>query len=104
MSIMLKNQINIISLFLLMLFIIPSVNRIFHHHKLFVCLEKNVKHFHKNHRECKVCKFEFSFYTLTAVKKSASKITFSHFLNNYTSAVFIERDIYSFSLRAPPVV
>jgi hypothetical protein len=102
---MLRKQKNIISLFLVVLFITPTVTRIFHHHDYFVCIEKNVKHFHKNHPKCEICNFEFSLYNAATTHAAISRTKVNcNYSNGYTSAVFIEQNLLSFSLRAPPLV
>jgi len=95
----------IVSVFVLLLFLAPTVIKDLHHHKHFIRIAKNEKHFHDYRYNCEICKFEFSTYNPSTVKTVDSKITINGCYNNiYTSAVFIEQNIFSFSLRAPPLV
>ncbi|HNW98858.1 MAG TPA: hypothetical protein PKK00_10655 [Bacteroidales bacterium] len=100
-----KSYKNIISIFLLGIFLLPTIIKLEHHHEHYIYKSDNKKHIHEFHHKCEICKFEFSTYTPSPVKTANSKNVINYFYNNiYTSAVFIEQNILSFSLRAPPLV
>jgi len=89
---------------MLVLFITPSIIRDFHQHHHFFCNEKNEKHLHEYHALCEICNFEFSTYTPAVVKTFQSKICLHfEYKNSYTSFIFSEQKLLSFSLRAPPL-
>ncbi|HHV86128.1 MAG TPA: hypothetical protein GXX42_10025 [Petrimonas sp.] len=54
---------NIVSLFLLFVFILPSIVKLEHHHEHFESKAKNEKHYHVFHEKCAVCDFEFSIFS-----------------------------------------
>lgn len=102
-SLMIRKFKNIISLFLLLVFILPSIIKLEHHHEQFECKAKNEKHFHEYHEKCAVCSFEFSVFSsgyknfILPKEQPVAK-----YCNNYRSVHYSSLSKYSFSLRAPP--
>ena len=95
----------IVSFFLVLVFLAPTMVKLGHHHEHFRCKTPEVKHFHEKHEKCEVCKFEFSVFSAdkddnTIHKKRPS----DSFRNNYQSLNFTNHSQFSFLLRAPPVI
>ena len=102
-SLMIRKFKNIISLFLLLVFILPSIIKLEHHHAHFECKAKNEKHFHECHEKCAICSFEFSVFSSDYKKFILPKEQpVAKFCNNYRSVNYSSLSKYSFSLRAPP--
>ena len=100
-----KLRTYIISLFLLGVFLIPSIVNVFHHHEnAFICSAKNEKNYHVYHEKCSICSFHFSIYTSEQNHfHSIVNIFYSKIIYKYFSANFIKSNDFSFLLRAPPV-
>jgi hypothetical protein len=101
---MIKKFKNIVSIFLLLVFLFPSIVKLeHHHHEHFECKAKNEKHFHEYHEKCAVCSFEFSVfssdykYYIIPKEQPVEKCC-----NNYRSVHYSSLSKFSFSLRAPP--
>jgi hypothetical protein len=95
---------NIISLFLLLVFIFPSVIKLEHHHETVECKVKNEQHLHEFHEKCVVCNFEFSLFSVNLeniVLQNEQPV--DKYFNNYGFDSYSGCSKYSFSLRAPPV-
>ncbi len=100
---MIRKFKNIVSLFLLLVFILPSIIKLEHHHEHFECQAKNEKHFHKFHEKCAVCSFEFSvFWSEFENIVSTKEKPLARYYNNYSSVNYSSLSKYSFLLRAPP--
>jgi len=94
---------NIISSFLLLVFILPSIVKLEHHHEHFECKAKNEKHFHEYHKKCAICSFEFSVFSSDYKNLIIPKEQpVAKYYNNYRSVNYSTLSKYSFLLRAPP--
>jgi len=100
---MIRKFKNIVSLFLLLVFVLPSIVKLEHHHEHFECKAKNEKHLHEYHKKCAVCSFELSVfsshynYYINPKEQPVAKYS-----NNYRSVHYSSLSKYLFSLRAPP--
>jgi hypothetical protein len=95
---------NIVSLFLLLVFVFPSIVQLEHHHEHFICKAKNEQHLHEYHEKCLVCNFEFSIFSADheniVIKNEQPE---DKYFNNYRLVHYTNYSKYSFTLRAPPV-
>lgn len=93
----------IVSLFLLVAFLTPSIVKMEHHHEHHICNAKSQKHLHVYHDSCKVCNFEFSVFSDDNFKvKFKNDRPVDCYSNHYQSANIYTRAKHSFQLRAPP--
>jgi hypothetical protein len=94
----------IASLFLLLVFLFPTVVIIEHHHEQNICQAKNEKHYHVFHEKCNICSFEFSVFSSTDKNiEQRKEIASDHYFNHYQSQFYFNQSAFSFLLRAPPV-
>jgi hypothetical protein len=95
---------NIAALILLVVFLLPSIVKLEHHHKHFICNAKNEKHYHTYHERCEICNFEFSVFS-SEIKNSdlQKEQILDNYCNNYCSEYYSNHHTFSFLLRAPPV-
>ena len=92
----------ITSAFLLLIFLLPAIVKIEHHHSNFVCKAKNEKHFHVAHRDCAICSFEYSVFLANLENFDLIKEKLSdNYSNNYKYS-YNSLFQFSFLLRAPP--
>jgi hypothetical protein len=102
---MVRKLNDIISVFLLLVFLLPSLLKFEHHHEDFKCKAINEKHIHVHHEKCVVCSFEFPvFFSDDANIDFRKEIPLEYFRNNYDSVDFSNLSQFSFSLRGPPVI
>ena len=95
---------NIASLFLLLVFLFPTIVIIEHHHEQFTCNAKNEKHYHEFHEKCSICSFEFSVYSSDIENIDLQKEKpLDNYFCNYSSLYYSNLSQYSFLLRAPPL-
>jgi hypothetical protein len=100
---MIRKFKNIVSLFFLLVFLLPSIVKLEHHHEHFECKAKNEQHYHAFHEKCAVCNFEFSVFssdfenTVLTREQPSDK-----YCNSYRSVNYSTLSKYSFLLRAPP--
>jgi len=100
---MIRKFKNIASLLLLLVFLLPSIVKLEHHHEHFECKAKNEKHYHVLHEKCAVCNFEFSVFSSDFENIVLSKEQpLDKYCNNYKSVNYSTLSKYSFLLRAPP--
>ncbi len=100
MSIKLKN---IASLMLLMVFLMPSVVKIEHHHEHGDHAGNNEYPSQKFHDNCAICNFEFSFFLSVNGEVYFEENEHSkRYINYYSSVDFQNLSQYNFLLRAPP--
>ena len=93
------------SLLLLLIFLLPSIVKLEHHHEHFECKVKNEKHYHSLHERCVICNFEFSVFL--SEHENIDLLSANHsdnYYNSYISQYFSNLSQFSFSLRGPPVV
>ncbi len=95
---------HITPVFLLWIFLAPSVVKIVHKHEpRFHCTANNEKHFHVRQEKCLICAFQFSFFT-TGYKFPKSRLngTYKEYFFSYKQP-FISKPFYlSLLLRSPP--
>lgn len=100
---MIRKFIGIISFFLLLVFILPSIVKFEHHHQYFECSAKNEAHYHELHDKCPVCNFEFSIFSSDFENIALpKKQPLAKYCNNYRSDNYSIYSKYLFLLRAPP--
>ena len=100
---MFKYKKNIVFLFLLLVFILPSIVKLEHHHEHFEYKAKNEKQNHLFNEKCAVCNFEFSVFSSDLKKIVLTKEQpVAKYCNNYRSVNYSTFSKYSFLLRAPP--
>lgn len=102
---MIRRFKNITSIFLLLVFLLPSIVKLEHHHEHFECKAINEKHYHVLHDKCVICNFEFSvFLSNTGDIDFQKENPLEYFCNNYDSVYFSNLSQFSFLLRAPPIL
>lgn len=101
---MVRKYKNINSLLLLLVFILPLIIKLKHHHEHFICKAKNEKHFHILHEKCVICSFEFSIFS-SDIKNIdlQNDQPIDKYSNNYRSFNYSIFSKYFFLLRAPPL-
>ena len=101
---MIRKLKHIISVFLLLVFLVPSFAKLDHYHKNIINKSKDEKHNQVFHENCGICNFEFSIfvsYTLDPGLQNESPL--DSYTINYNSREFSDICQLSFSLRAPPL-
>ena len=102
---MIRRFKNITSLLLLLVFLLPSIVKLEHHHEHFECKAKNEKHYHSLHERCVICNFEFSVFLSKSENIDLQKEDpLDNYSNNYNSRYYSKLSLFSFSLRGPPVM
>lgn len=102
---MIRKFKNITSLLLLLVFLLPSIVKVEHHHEQVECKAKNEKHFHVLHEKCVICNFEFSVFLSSSENVESQKGNpLDNYSNNYNSQYHSNLSQFSFSLRGPPVI
>lgn len=92
-----------VSIFLLLVFILPSIAKLEHHHEHVECKAKHEKHSHECNEKCAICDFEFSvFFSDFNPIFLSIKLTVAEYCNTYRSVFHSTFSKYSFLLRAPP--
>jgi len=101
---MIRKFNNISAVFLIMVFLLPSLIKLEHHHESTTCHEKNEKHLHTLHEKCAICSFEFSVFIDddNTVISSRSELV-DNFCTSLYNSEYSDLPLYSFLLRAPPV-
>jgi len=95
---------NITSLGLLLVFLMPSIVKLEHHHEHEICGDNTGDHRAFFHEKCLTCSFEFSVFTEDIEKFDFRKEDQSTpYCNNYQSVFFSNLPHFSFLLRAPPL-
>jgi len=90
-------------LLLLLVFLSPSIVKLEHHHKRFICNAKDNNHLHEYHENCAVCNFEFSVFSNDEFHfEQPKEIAHADYLNTYKTAKYTNSSSLSFLLRAPP--
>jgi hypothetical protein len=96
---------NIVSLLLLLVFLLPSIVKLEHHHEHFEYKASNEKHSHILHDKCIICNFEFPVFLFDFADFDFHKENPSeYFCNNYDSVYYSNFSQFSFLLRAPPLL
>lgn len=100
---MLKKYKNIVSFFLLIVFILPSIIKLEHDHDHFKCNVKHEKHLHDFHESCAICNYEFSTFSIDFEQITLPVHTIIRgFFSVFNSEIPLLYPKYSFLLRAPP--
>lgn len=95
---------NIISLLLLLVFFLPTIIKLDHHHQHLTSHSQNEKRFNVFQDKCVICNFEFSvFLSATENIELQNENPGDSYNNNYKSLSICNLSQYSFALRAPPV-
>ncbi len=101
---MIRKFKNIASLLLLLVFLLPSIVQLEHHHKHFIYKAKNEKQYLVFQEKCGICNFEFSVFSSDFENIELQKDKpLDKYCNNYSSLYYSNISDYSFLLRAPPV-
>ena len=101
---MIRNFKNSIIYLVLLVFLLPTIVKLEHHHEHFICHAKNERHFHVAVDKCEICNFEFSI-SISDVECSDLQIEtpIDRYTNSYNFLSGLDFSKYSFLLRAPPV-
>ena len=101
---MIRNFKHSISLFLLLVFVLPSIVKFEHNHgSSNICTAKDEKHIHVIHEKCAVCNFEFSVFSSGFENFGLPKENpEDNYFNLYTSRHLPNLSQFSFLLRGPP--
>lgn len=100
---MIKNLNKITSLLLLLVFLLPSIIKLEHHHEDIIYKAVHEKQFNVFHEKCAICNFEFSAYMMTFNNSDFQKENpLDNYSNKYNSKDHSNRSQFSFLLRAPP--
>jgi hypothetical protein len=88
-----------------MVFLMPSIIKIDHHHDHGEPANNSGYSYHKYHAKCLICSFEFSFF-LSAEGEVffEEEVHPKYYLNDYTSEHFENLSQFNFLLRAPPPI
>jgi len=93
----------IANIFLLLVFLTPSVIKLEHNHERFACKAEHIDHFHEYHDNCAVCNFEFSAFSPQDYHfEEYVQITHIIYQNLYKSQRYSNSLKHTFSLRGPP--
>lgn len=101
---MLRRYNNITSPILLLVFLLPLIIKIEHHHKHFISETSTDNQTLVITEKCIICSFEFSVFLsdLGNIDLPKGKPLINYF-NNYDSVYYSNFSKFSLSLRAPPV-
>jgi hypothetical protein len=100
---MIRKFKNIISILLLLVFLLPSVVKLEHHHDHLIAKATSEKRTTVFHENCPICNFEFSAFLSNFEKIDLQKENPSDsYFNNYNSRYNSDLSRFSFLLRAPP--
>ena len=100
---MIRSFKNITSLFLLLVFLLPSIVKLEHHHKHSISFSKEEKKNLVFHDNCGICNFEFSIF-ISGIENIdlQNENPPDSYSNTYISEYNSNLSLYSFLLRAPP--
>lgn len=102
---MIKKLKNTISLLFLLVFLLPTIVKLEHHHEHFICKAKNEKHYHDFYDKCNICNFEFTVFLSDIENIDLQKENpIDRYCNKYISLYNYNLFQYSFLLRAPPCI
>jgi hypothetical protein len=105
---MIKNIKNIVSIFLVLIFLMPIATKFFdaffHHHHDVCFSNTDISCFHEYHKKCPILNFELSFYSLVKQFKKTQKVKYCDaFKIDYFFVYSCNHSKFSFLLRAPPI-
>ena len=96
---------NIASLLLLLVFLLPTIVKFEHHHKLLSIDLKNEKNNTAVQNNCPICNFEFSIFISNVNNfRGQNQYFIDTYFTNYNSRYNSNLSQFSFLLRAPPVI
>ena len=102
---MIRRFKNIASFLLLLVFLLPSIVKLQHHHPSREGNVKNEKHSTVFRNNCPICNFEFSVFLSRSENIDLQKENpLDNYSNNYNSRYYSNLSLFSFSLRGPPVI
>jgi hypothetical protein len=94
---------NIASIILLLIFLLPSVIKLGHHHEHFVYDSKSEKNSPVLYGVCGICNFEFFVFLSDLGDIDLQNETpLADYCNNYNCLYYSNPSQYSYLLRAPP--
>ena len=94
---------NIASIILLLIFLLPSVIKLGHHHEHFVYDSKSEKNSPVLYGVCGICNFEFFvFLSDLGDIDLQNEMPLADYCNNYNCLYYSNPSQYSYLLRAPP--
>jgi hypothetical protein len=94
---------NIISLLLLLVFLLPTIVKLGHHHGHFIYKEKIEKNTQVLSEKCGICDFEFFvFLSDYEIIDLHNEISLAKYCNNYDCSYYSNLSQFSYLLRAPP--
>ncbi|MFA5418302.1 MAG: hypothetical protein WC341_07580 [Bacteroidales bacterium] len=100
---MIRKFKHIISVFLLVAFLLPSVIKIEHHHQFEYVSADSHQNIHEFHQNCLICQFEFSVFDTDIdyykIPKDAPEDSYN---NQYSFVCYTSLLTFSFLLRGPP--
>jgi hypothetical protein len=95
---------NSLALLLVLVFFLPTIVKIKHHHASPEMNANNATQYHVYHDGCVICEFEFSYFLDDPMEvEFKEKITFPGFFSQYKSPDNSILSQFSILLRAPPV-
>jgi len=100
---MIKNFKDITPILLLLVFLLPSIEKLEHHHKHSNHNLINDEHYPEFRENCYICDFEFSVFSSDLEAISIQKEQYiDNYSNRYSSFDYSNHSTHSFLLRAPP--
>lgn len=94
---------NITSLLLLLVFLLPAIVKLEHHHEHFVYKAKNEKNSQVFYEKCGICNFEFFIFLFDfGIIDLQNEIPLANYCNNYYCLYYSNLSQFSYLLRAPP--
>jgi hypothetical protein len=94
---------NIISLLLLLVFLLPSIVKIEHHHDHFVYKANHENNSQVLNGKCSICNFEFFvFLSYAGNIDLQDEKPLENYCNNYNCLYYSNLPQFSYLLRAPP--
>lgn len=101
---MIRKIVNTTSLLSLLVFLMPTITQLEHHHKHLISNVVNDKHYPVFQEKCAICDFEFSVFSSDYGINDLQKETpLAKYCNNYHSKFHSNLSQFSSLLRAPPV-
>lgn len=100
-----KHIRSVLSLMMAIIFMMPLLVKMEHHHDPFVCHADSEKHLHEHHDDCAICHFEFSLFNRpddTILPAKAIRLC-SQVAEAYQSFV-PSGTAHTFFLRGPPAI
>jgi|GEM_PF-633454 len=100
---MIRTLKNIAPILLLLVFLLPSIEKFEHHHKHSIHNLANDKHYPEFSDNCYICDFEFSVFSSNTEDICLQKVQHvDNYSNNYRSFKYSNLSLHSLLLRGPP--